>query len=357
MSYVPTVKARQAEIKALLKAPTSLAITPLFELQKASAPSRDPKSGEVRRGKSTTTDASYFLDDIARLWGEELYVDISRVASVAQRQTWWDLLAALNNLHVAPAKLIPVVGVDDGPASLAAAAKVAAITGRAAIRLDMNVVRQAPASLTGLTASIATQMGLTVDVFDVVLDWLALSSTAPALDVLEADTAAALAALGGAYRSVITIATPQDASFQQEGDWSPLRREWQLWLRLAHAGHALTYGDYVLYSPADPVPARPRYGHLRYSHGDRVHVHRRGVPASGGALAGAFAECCKHVVAQSHWMGPAFSGADQRLHDISTAADKENDAGKWRQLAAEHHFALVADQLVAPPAAPPPGTP
>ncbi|NHC44351.1 beta family protein [Motilibacter aurantiacus] len=358
MAYVPALKAREAEIKAVNRAPTTLQLTPLFELQRAGQATVDPLSGVRRRGKSTTTDASYFLDDIARLWYDPLYADISRVADTSNRAAWWRLLDSLNALASVPAELIPVLIPSDSAAVLSAAAGVASQTGRAALRVPMQEARSAPAALASAPQTVAKGVGVPVTSVDVILDWAdGMEASVIPLDTLVNDTKAVIAALGGQHGSLITLGTPESSAFQQVGDWQPVRREWWLWLRLAHEGFDVVYGDYALYPPSDPVPASPRYGHLRYSSGDRMHVHRRAVPSTGGGLAAAFKVCCDHLVTQSHWLGAGLSRADQRLDDIAANSDKESQPGNWRQLAAEHHFALVADQLANPPAAPAPGTP
>lgn len=356
MEYVPVLKGKDAEIAAALASPKSLVMTPLFEIQKAPTATIDRKTGEKSRVKGATTDASHFLDEIARLWDDPLYVDISRVVSArASREQWWKLLALLNNMADVPVHLMPVVSFDDDAASRAKAGTVA-ILGRAAMRVPMQLVREKPAMLSGLVASWAAEMGLKAADMDVVLDWSnALDSRT--LDDLVSDTTAAVKALGGRHGKVIVVGTPEDSAFTQVGDWDPVRREWLLWLRLVHAGLDVVYGDYALYQPADPVPAQARYGHLRYSSGERMYVHRRAVPASGGGLGGAFKVACAHLLTQPHWLGAGFSNADQRIEDIANQADKAGAAGVWRQIATQHHFALVNSQLAAPPAAPPPGTP
>lgn len=356
MEYVPVLKGKDAEIAAALASPPTLAMTPLFEIQKAPTATIDRKTGEKSRVKSATTDASHFLDEIARLWPAPLYVDISRVVTArASRGQWWDLLALLNNMSDVPVDLMPVVSFDDDAASRAAAGKLA-ILGRAAMRVPMQLVRLNPALLTGLVASWASEMGLKASDIDVVLDW-SNSLNSHALDDLETDTSAAISALGDTHGKVIVVGTPEDSAFRQVGDWSPIRREWWLWLRLAHASKDVVYGDYALYQPSDPVPAQARYGHLRYSSGDRMYVHRRAVPATGGGLGGAFKVACAHLLTQPHWLGAGFSSADQRIEDIANQADKAGSAGVWRQIAIHHHFAVVNRQLAAPPAAPGPGTP
>ncbi|PZR54188.1 hypothetical protein DNL40_04460 [Xylanimonas oleitrophica] len=352
--YVPTLKAREAEIKALLASPRSLDITPLFELQPASLAQVDPTTGLQKRSKGTATDASYFLDDVARLWDGPLYVDISRIAQVNERAQWWRLLAALNSVAKPPLELIPVVALADTMLTMHAAADAARTSGRLGLRIPMHAMRGGASAITGTVTALATEAAIPEGSVDVILDWSDTLETTQ-LDQLELETRRAIAAIGQCGE-LVTIGTPNSGSFVQVGDWTVKRREWWLWLRLRSAGINVTYGDYALYPPSDPVPVSPRYGHLRYSSEDRLHVHRRAVPSSGGGLGGAFEACCKHLTGSTHWMGSTFSRADQRFSDIAARADKESQPGKWRQLATEHHFSLVARQLASPPPPPPPGT-
>lgn len=352
--YVPSLKAREAEIKALLKAPRSLDIVPLFELQPAPKGSIDTDTGIAKRSKGNTTDASYFLDDIARLWDAEMYLDISRVAKPTDRPTWWTLLTSIMALSPITATSIPVFSPEDSDATVAAGVSLAAIAGRAALRVTMYT-NPGPAATAAAVLRAASTLGLHPSAVDVILDWADTMETR-SLDTLENLTTTMITALGEQHGEIITLGTPESSDFVQVGDWSPKRREWWLWLRLAHAGIDVTYGDYVLYPPSDPVPAVPRYGHLRYSFDDTMYVHRRAIPAGGGGLAAAFKVCCDHLMGQRHWQGARFSKADRRLEDIAGNADKESQPGGWRQLAAEHHFALVAQQLPSPPPAPSAGT-
>ncbi|WP_192477149.1 beta family protein [Arthrobacter sp. AET 35A] len=167
---------------------------------------------------------------------------------------------------------------------------------------------------------------------------------------------AVISALGPSHGAIITAGTPNSKKFVQVGYWEPPRREWWLWLRLVAAGADVVYGDYCLYPPADPVPAGPQYGHLRYSSGDQLHVHREAIPKTGGGLAAAFANCCKKLISSSHFLGAGYSAADAQIEEIALGNAQCGSAGTWRQHATVHHFALVADQLANPPAPPPPGT-
>ena len=168
MEYVPLLKGKSAEIAAALASPKTLAMTPLFQIQKAPTATVDRRTGEKSKVKSATTDASHFLDEIARLWPDPLYVDIGRVVTArASREQWWNLLALLNNMADMPVDLMPVVSFDDDPGSRAAAGTVA-ILGRAAMRVPMQLVRLNPVVLSGLVVSWAAEMGLKPADIDVV---------------------------------------------------------------------------------------------------------------------------------------------------------------------------------------------
>lgn len=355
MLYVPVVKAREAEIKALLNTPAPLDVTPLFELQATLPGQIDQATGIRKRTKGPLTDASYFLDDIARLWDAPLYVDISRVSSPSQRELWWKLLDVQNRLAPVSAELIPVLVPDEATGACAAAGAAASVTGRLAVRFPMPNYLGSTGAMSGVVARISAEASIPVKDIDVFIDWTDQLENHP-LDDIETTTHNALTALSGQHGAVITLGTPNSDDFVQVGTWDRPRREWWLWLRLAHGGYDVVYGDYVLYPPSDPVPVGPSYGHLRYSSDDRLHVFRRARPATGGGITAAFRECCSAVVAETYFLGRGFSKADRRIDDINLDADKESQAGKWRQIAEEHHFALVAAQLASPSAAPPAGT-
>lgn len=353
--YVPILKARENEIVALRRRPTTLNVVPYFELQAVTSATIDPATNLPKRNKSAVTDASYFLDDIARLWDRDFYLDLSRVATPAERENWWQLITACSALTPPNRPIIPALAEDDPPAAWAAAALLAQLANRAAIRIKMP--HASPAALPATITAGADELGIAETAVDVVLDWGdSMEQTVVSLDDLENLTVDAMTAIGGARGRVITAGTPNSKKFVQAGYWAVKRREWQLWLRLHAAGHDVAYGDYCLYPPSDPVKAGPQYGHLRYSSGDSLHVHRAARPASGGGLKAAFSECCDVVTAASHFLGATFSSADTMIEEISLGITESGSAGHWRQLAAIHHFALVDNQLQHVPAAPPAGT-
>lgn len=353
--YVPILKAREAEIVALRRRPSHLEVTPYFEIQNVGAAAKDPATGLPKRGKSAVTDASYFLDDIARLWDDDLYLDVSRVAAPGDRVRWWQLMTSLSALTPVNGVIIPALAEADPSEAWEAAAPLASLAGRAAMRISLP--HPNPADITKTVASAAVDVGLPMSSIDIVLDWGdEMEAEVVSLDTLVSHTLAVISALGSDHGTIITAGTPNSKKFVQVGYWNRTRREWWLWLRLIGAGTDVAYGDYCLYPPSDPVPAGPQYGHLRYSSGDQLHVHRKARPPAGGGLKAAFANCCVELVSSNHFLGAGYSAADAQLEEIALGAAECGSAGLWRQYAAIHHFALVADQLASPPAPPPAGT-
>lgn len=352
--YLPIVKARDGEIRALLSAHTStLEVTPLLELQRAMAGSAE------KRTKSSATDASYFLDDVARQWSSELYLDVSRVSDASTPPAhWWKLIDALSALSQSATVPKPVVHQQDSPFDVAAAAAVELHAGGVMLRIRMPHAN--PTSIASWVSATASQLGLQEGAIDVVLDWRD-ELEQHRLDDLEKNTNDVISAMPQ-LRRVAVSGTPNCADCTQAGDWEKVRREWWLWQRV-HVNHpSIVYGDYALHSPGDPVPAGPRYGHLRYSCEDRLWVHRRARPkqtaSHQGGLSGAFRQCCNDLTASTHFCGTTFSPADQEIDQIGSGMITKGvgDATKWRELALSHHLAVVDRQLSRPGSPPLPGT-
>ncbi|MBE0011671.1 beta family protein [Arthrobacter sp. AET 35A] len=167
--YVPILKARAAEVVALRSHPRHLDVTPYFEIQNAGTPANDPATGLPKRGKSAVTDASYFLDDIARLWDEDLYLDVSRVADPSERELWWQLITSLSALNPLKGAIIPALAEGDPSEAWEAAAPLASLAGRAAMRISLPHAN--PVTLFSTLANAANLVRLPASKIDVILDW------------------------------------------------------------------------------------------------------------------------------------------------------------------------------------------
>ncbi|MGH3952766.1 MAG: beta family protein [Mycobacterium sp.] len=358
INYSPLLKARDAEIKVLRTSRHNTNVTPIFELQRAARPSFDPADGPGPRAKSSATDASYFIDDIARQWNRPMYIDIHRVANHAERQQWWQLLSTLMEVGGTKLPMAPVIHLGDNAASIAAAGSLVANADKAAVRLRLPHPNLA--TLADEILSVATLLQIDPKNLTVILDWEDRLEQ-HGLDDLEAGTQAAIAAASAQPREIITLGTPDCTDCKQMGDWNFPRLEWWLWLRLAQHHDNLTYGDYALFAPADPAKASPQYGHLRYSYDDTLWVHRRSKPVKSstnpGGLKGAFQLCCEYLVQSTHFSGAEFSNADTTISGIAAGATPPMGApGQWREIAFDHHLATVSAQLGTPASPPEAGT-
>lgn len=359
MQYTPVLKARDAEFLALATAPPSLTMTPVLELQ----PTRPvkPRAMGVKRLRPTsgTTDAARFLDDVALSWSAPYFLDISRVATAATRPTWWAFLTSIAVLNGRSAP-IPVLSATDSAATILQAVPLAKSAGRAAIRVSVNLNGSLPNLATAL-AGLSSALSIPSQDIDVILDWESLAAApppafapVPTLDQLEATTLGLLSTLPAQHGAIHLSGTAEMPADMQAGTWTFYRREWQLWQRINVAASVpVIFSDYAGYPLPSPGFGNPKYGHLRYTHTDRLEVVR----FKGPVLAPAFTKCCKEAAKAPYFLQSTFSAADARIASIAAAKETTGDPMQWRQIALIHHFALVDSQLKALPPVPPPGTP
>ena len=347
MRYVPILKAKRAELAALSTQQISCPVEPVFEIQNALW---DPTG----TNKSIGADAASFIDNLRRQWWKPSFVDLSRVASTRpERTNWWVALNALISLPGVPTHhLAPVLSTTDDNAVLNSAKPLAKTAGKALVRVTAPCP-DIPA-LAKFVKNCANTLDLPATAVELLIDW-GDSTEQHALDSLEHHAQAILGAVPAAT-PVIVAGTPDTTTCTQAGQWDFTRREWWLWLRLNAQNQDVCFGDYALFPPQQPGRGRPTYGHLRYSAGDELHIERQVAP-TGGMGAG-FKMCCDNLVALHMFAGRAFSLGDSTIDDVVHSVGKPKGSPEaWRTIALQHHLRLVEDQLTAPPAAPPAGTP
>lgn len=357
--YAPLLKAKPAEIEVLSGIQHKADIIPIFEMQEAPRYYIDKRDQKEKNKNSTATHASYFVDCVARRWNSPMFVDVHRVAGDRGPRPWWRLLSALAELSPVQTPLPPVIHPNDTEDAISAAALLAQGAQAAALRVAFPHANIN--ALPNEIASVTDMLKISPENLTVILDWGARLEK-HRLDDIEGGTRAAIKLIKDRCSDVITLGTPDDAGCQQAGDWSLIRREWWLWLRLQADPSTVIFGDYALYPPSDPGGGTPKYGHLRYSYEDTLWVHRRGIPKQAeidtpANLEGAFRLCCRHLVNSTHFYGSEFSPSDEEIQEIAGSGGKTpGKSDKWREISFNHHLALVAKQLAAPPDPPPAGT-
>lgn len=122
-------------------------------------------------------------------------MDVSRVAAPADREHWWQLMTSLVALTPTTGVIIPALAEGDPDEAWEAAAPLASLAGRAALRVSLP--HPAPVTLAGTMANAAACIGLPASAIDVVLDWGdEMEATAISLDTLVAHTQAAMITAG-----------------------------------------------------------------------------------------------------------------------------------------------------------------
>lgn len=353
MRYSPVLKAKAAELNVLTSEMLSSSIEPIFELLPGQAPST-PRPGQTPTiAKSTPTETRHFLDAIDQLWGGRYYADVRHIVSgVHDLEAWWTFINAGFSLTPPAAWPVPVVRLEDvvdiGPAFAHAASRAEGLAIR--IKMPVSPSIDLPDTLTGVSA----RTTLPVQRVDLILDWANDVENYP-LDFMEKQTAHVIARLVNRTRRISVIGTLDDSDVAGAGTWTRDRREWWTWLRLHEAGWDVDFGDYALYAPKPPGFARPTYGHLRYSYGDKVRIDRFD-SRSAGSLKAAFTECCRTMHGSGVFCGDDHCVGDRRIGSIVLGEDSTGGAGQWREISFRHHIRLVDEQLTIPPSSPALGT-
>jgi hypothetical protein len=351
--YTPVLKVRPSELETLVDAQQqSAGLMPLAELT--------PHSGSGSAApRGLMSEVLYSFEQLEHGWPSALYVDVRVLAETpSKRCTAWAAVAFYCQ-QSGTTNAAPVVDLNDDPAVLAAAAKVAALSGQAAVRVFLPTPSPLPGLRSALMA-VGTALGLPTSSIHIILDWSDEAQTRK-LDDLEKATRSVAGAAGGGWNVVRLLGTAAPANPSGTGFWTYVRREWWLWLRLHHNQTGLPqpveFGDYAGFPSPNPGSGRATVATLRYSRGDHLHLWRRAAQQSP-AVSG-FRVCCTDLTAvPGLFSGATFSTGDRCINDVAAGNAYLNggNAQTWRTAALQHHLALVRAEQAAPPPAPPPGT-
>lgn len=359
--YLAIVKGKRGEFRAM--AATSAAVQastlPLVEIT--------PPTNRVVPLTPLGQVAQTVTDSAAAWAGGPIAFDL-RVAGFSPATTpdpWDTVLASARSLGL---RALPTVSSADLPGRLAAAAAVAADRGAGAvIRVPWTQCIPALAStaaavaLDGELDRLRTALALRGADMDVLVDF---GDMVGPLGSEPSDVLTVLGRLGSlnGWRSVAVGGTSMPAQLAKLGYGTfPMPRfEWDLWLQLRGLVATLPVGsrlreiafaDYAAAAAALPAGAgRTRHPSLRYTSGADVFVLRREAVAGEG-LRG-FRHLARQVsmgAAPPPFAGNSFSWADGHLRRIAQGTERPGGAELWRQLAVNHHLAVVVDQLAGRP--------
>ncbi|CCE74158.1 beta family protein [Clavibacter nebraskensis] len=374
MTYLPILKARQGELKALenwddiIRPDLSpvIEVTPWERLEDSTAEHRDGEDipeidSAVRR--------------IGRAWYQKqaiAYID----AAYAEpdlgdgRESWRTsrpvLAHLLESLAASSVSVAPAVRASADASYVSQIRRVLESTGieQALIRVTAEDLDDSIVPLRRLVGDVADGLGLPTSQISVLLDFGAVTDDGQmklaarlarfVLPQLDEDGWATLAVAAGAFP--VNLAEVQAFSSASIPRW-----DYRLWenirdFDLAVAG-GLQFGDYGVTHPTLPVGAAfAAPPQLRYAQ-DREWIVRKGKRQERRGHK-QFYDICAQVLEElgPDAASPQTSWGDHYIHDAAASASEDvlmparvgtGNASTWRAVATSHHLAYTVDQLRA----------
>ena len=330
--YVPIVKSRQGELRALglLSGDKRTTLVPLVEV-------RDT----ARQGGS-----------LATAWSDPAHVLFVQPLNFDGRdeQQWAeDVLSLFDELRNAAVSAVPVATTDDSPAVRAVLAQVIEQDDRGGcLRLDAEEIALAtPAALAAEVDELVGDLGLAATRCDFVLD-VGLVRSSVVARVATAEAGLRVVPNIGAWRNLVCAfsAFPENLS-----EVAPINNVSQILREDAIAFATLlsrqperdpVYADYCvgfpfyIDSPWIPIPA------IRYAVDDSWMVHRG---SSRQNRSTQYVQLASDVVQAPYFAGAGFSPGDRYLADVAVGSDGPGNPMTYVRAATSRHIACVLDRL------------
>ena len=346
VTYVPVLKARQGELKALasIQPVTRQHVLPLLEII-PDTPDEDYGRPDVRKPIDKA---------IKRLqpWaGQQLLLDVGLLATEVELKDGSGAIGYAISAAVDQAvRATPVLRLDDGPlARQDARAAHADLRTGVAIRLSDADMDQDGEDIDDALASLQRELALGPSDIDLVLDLgCVIGDLAVRLGSrLAADVVRGLAF--SEWRRVIVMAGAFPADLSEILPWQigelP-RYDATLYDRLQERRRLPSepiYGDYAV---SNPVAGNQRFRsapNLRYALADRW-LFLKGTINDPRAH-DQFYEVCERIAAHPHFVGAALGQADARIANPRANGQGPGNASTWRAIGTTHHLDYVVQRL------------
>jgi hypothetical protein len=352
--YVPTLKWRQGEFKALATLDSGVKdwITPLIEVpaipwdHEDGCPQRDVDDHLAKIPKQLETN-----------WGDRFaFLDCALIADERLRGGTHPVTWVADNANARGLNLIPVTSLDRG-AEYQQAVRNSARDTAADIALRLSSSDIFDEDLESRIATALESLGAVTESIHLILDLQAVDESNAS--VLAAVLPRTINAIPGIrqWRTVTFLGTafPIDLSDVSAGVGSISRAEWELWLSLL--GKKLfrlpTFGDYSIahFDTRELDPRTMRVSaSIRYTGAEEWHIFRgrwlRSPNASGFEQ---FRELSGAVINHREYAGPDYSWGDEFIYNCANGNGGTGNLAQWRQVGNSHHITYVARQVASLP--------
>jgi hypothetical protein len=350
MRYVPLLKAKQGEFRALqhLAVGVKAAITPLLE-----APPLDGYGDLEPPAPTVDTQLQRLPPKIERAWGSDdrFLLDLGLVESdPALAAGEHPVIYIFRELRDLGLQAVPVTGIGRDDAYRVAVREVAHADGRG---LCIRIVAE---DLDDPEAAIATALeqigadGLVPEDVDLLLDLGELGlNVGPS--VLVVDVALRGLAEQNRWRSLTVAATsfPDVSAYGPDSVNVAQRFEWDLWRRVLARDlpRSPDFGDYGIFGAQSAGPGGAftfaPSPNIRYTtDGDWLILKAKSPTRHGYEQ---FNKLCADLVVRPEYAGSQFSWADGYIARCATDQDGPGNAGTWIQVSTNHHITAVVEQL------------
>jgi hypothetical protein len=326
--YVPVLKCKQGELKAIASAHADR-LLPLVEM--------------------TDCDRAGAL---AAAWPHVGHAILAHPlnADGAEDADWAITLAQVfDELRLHGIEAVPVVTIDEGPATLAAVAAAAATDGRGvAVRLDAeDIALESAAALQADVDALLASLGLAPDSVDLVVD-CGLVRDSIVGRVTTAEAALRVVPYLMYWRNLVTTFSafpdlPGDVA--AKGAVTPLPRDdASAYATLVGRapGRTPTYGDYAVGVPTYSDVAWTPIPSIKYTV-DAAWLMFRGTERANPSPQ--YRQLAADVCASADYRGAGFSPGDAYYSAVATGSVGPGNATKYVEANTAHHLAHVLDSL------------
>ena len=335
MVYMPLLKGREGEFKAIAQVPGPAVsrILPIFEV----APT----------DRGPTSDAYAFAQKAQESVPRDMTigVDVSHLPDPpgGPRSPMRDIA---NDLGAWRIPILPVIHLNDSDERLAEAGEAAEEHSRhVVVRLGSDTADPDDEEAEAQLDRLQRRIGLPIKHCSLLIDVFEVRSERDVTRVEPVVRKCVSWARQYPWHS-ITLASgamPDSISHLPTNTATPVRR-WDLllWQRVRELG--LQYGDYGIAHPKMTRGGWPPMPNLRYTHEDAWWIYRWTRRNNDNA---AIYGLCRELVASDHWpsRGRSYSWGDAEIAQRAAGLERPGNATSWRAWATSHHLAHVIDHL------------